>query len=170
MNPIKSMQFKMSVLKSTWIGYGLVNVIVNAAIYYFSNRSKGVVRLQDYTINIAITGVILSLICSGFVILTIAGMNKKGQIPEHSYDRRDHLIAHFLPKRTVLQLIAITAMITLHFTVFGTGLCAVCGFSSEIPVKAASLINGLLCGMMGMSNVYLMYVARLTSIKALSAV
>lgn len=166
MNPVKAMEFKKSVFKSTWIGYGLVNVIVNAAIFYFSNRAKGTVQLADYTINIAITGIILSLICSGFVMLTISAMNKKGQIPEHNYDRRDHIIAHFLPKNALLQLIVVIAIITVHFTVFGTGLCVVCGFATEIPVTVAAMINGVLCGLMGMSNVYLMYVARLTSIKA----
>lgn len=165
MDPVKSMEFKKGVFKSTWIGYGLVNVIVNAVVFYFSHRNESGVFRSAFTTNIIFTGVILSLICSSFVMLTLSVMNKKDQIGEHSYDRRDHLLIHFFPKNSVLQLIVVTILVTLHFTVFGTGLCVVLGYSESIPVLQAAIINGILCGLMGMSNVYLMYVARITSYK-----
>lgn len=169
MNPKQSMAFKKSILKSTWWGYGLINLILNAVIYYFSNQSSGTMPLANFMTNIAITGVILSLICSGFVLLTVAGMRKNGQIPEHNYDRTDHLLIHFFPKNAVLQLIVITILITVQFLLIGGGICVLCGFTQQVPVLPGAIINGILCGLMGMSNVYLMYVARLTSIKAMQA-
>lgn len=162
----KSMEFKLETLKSGIIGTGLTNAIFNGLAYYLMNRSHGPKMLLDFTIGAAATGFILSLICSGILFATIKAKAKKGKLPETTYDRNDHLLMFFFPRKAFPQLLAISAFVMVEFAVIASGVFGILGYSATgIPLMHGVILHGILCGGMGLTNVYLSWVCRLTSLK-----
>lgn len=158
------MEFKLHKLKSSLVACALTNAIANGGCYYLMNRSHAPKTLMEFVINAAATAFILSLLCSGIYFAEIGAKAKKGKLPETSYDRNDHLLVYFFPRKPAAQLFAIALYVTVVFIVISSGIYGLLGFNG-IPVVPGMILHGILAGGMGLTNVYLAWVCRLTSLK-----
>ncbi len=163
MSTQNNVAFKMSYLKSAFITCGSTNCIANGLCYYLFNRAADNKTAVGFVINAAVTAFVLSLICAAFAALSVAAKYKKGQIPSGIYSREDHLIIHFFPRGTKGQVFAAALVVTVVFTFVSGGTVVLCGFAQTgVPVVPGMIMHGILAGLMGVTNMYLMCAARVS--------
>lgn len=157
-------EFKLSYLKSTFLTCGLTNALANGGCYYLFNSHSGNKGALDFVINAAVTAFVLSLICAAFAALSVKAKYKKGEIPEKIYTRNGHLLMHFFPRGTTGQVFASAIVVTLLFTFISGGAVVVFGCAQAgVPLMQGVVMHGILAGLMGVTNMYLMCVARVST-------
>ena len=167
MNPTASLNFKLSLAKSALKTCFLTNFVCNGLAYYLLSRNT-VKTLSGFAFNALCTAFILSLICCPCAQLMANGMEKKGQLTAHTYDRNDHMLIHFFPKGRLGQTIAAAVLITIVFGTLECGVAVLAGFgaANEVPLIPGTIIHGFCAGLMGLANMYIGYVGRFTTLRA----
>lgn len=157
----ESSAFKLSYLRGCIVSCWLTNCIANGGCYYLFNHTAEPKTAVGFVINAAVTAFILSLICAGFAVLTVDAKYKKGLVPAGTCTRNNSLVAYLFPRGKVGQVLACAVVVTVLFTLLSGGVVVLCGFAeSGVPVLAGMCMHGILAGFMGLTNMYLMLLAR----------
>lgn len=159
----RAMEFKIEFLKSSIMSCWFTNCIANGGCYYLFNHTAGDKSAVGFVINAVVTAFVLSLICAACASLSVTAKYKRGNVPERAYERDGHLLIHFFPRGVKGQVFACAVVVTLLFAFISGGTVIICGFAGGVPVIPGMVMHGILAGCMGMTNMYLMCAARLSS-------
>ncbi len=167
MNRHESLAFKLSLAKSALKTCFVTNALANGICFYFLSHGEGR-AMADFGFNAMATAFILSLICFPCAQLMANGMDKRGELDAHTYDRDDHLLIHFFPKGRLAQTLIAAILITIVFGPLESGIAVIAGFAAGnlVPLVPGTIIHGVCAGLMGLANMYLGYVGRFTTLRA----
>ncbi len=140
-----SMTYEAYVKNKTYIGYGLINGIINAAIFYFSNMSKmgESVTFHDATVGMAINSVLLGMILTWCVVpLT------KQDIKNDKFEANKHFTqAQKLPQGAI----ALSVVLGIVCGVVGTAISALLFliFQSYLTNWTVMIVKCVVCAVVG---------------------
>ncbi|MEG1311672.1 MAG: hypothetical protein RR942_15965 [Romboutsia sp.] len=142
----KQLTLKSYMLEKCLIGYGIINGIINALIFYAMEKGHPDMMFETFDIlaDIGATTFILGIILMYCVVpLTKMDMNKKFTVPQNVNNK----IASMLPDKKILMALSI-GLITMVITV---AICAVISMILPLPlnVKQMGIFKGLACSVAG---------------------
>lgn len=145
--------FKNYIMTKCLIGYGIINGIINAIIFYFMERSHldDVFYFQDILIDIAFTTVLLGIILALIVVpMTI----KDARNQKFKVDKQENKIEKIIPDNKVLAYLFIgfvTCIVSVIVTAVVVGLFNLAPFN----VMQMMVFKGIICAIAGATAGYL---------------
>ena len=145
--------FKKYLLSKCLIGYGLINGIVNAIIFYFMERGHldKIFDGRDIITDFAFTTFSLGLILALIVIPMTAKDMEKG---EFKAENRTHTIEKYLPNHILLTSLVV-GLIACVISVILSALIVFVFKASPLNVIQMMIFKGIICSIAGLISVYL---------------
>lgn len=145
--------FKKYLLSKCLIGYGLINGIVNAIIFYFMERGHldKIFDGRDIITDFAFTTFSLGLILALIVIPMTAKDMEKG---EFKAENRTHKIEKYLPNHILLTSLVV-GLIACVISVILSALIVFVFKASPLNVIQMMIFKGIICSIAGAISGYL---------------
>lgn len=145
--------FKSYLLSKCLIGYGLVNGIINAIIFYFMERGHldKVFEAKDIISDFAFTTFLLGSLLALIVIPMIAKDMEKGKFKA---DNRVHKIEQFLPDH-ILLISLVVGLIACFISVALSAVIVYLFNASPLNVTQMMIFKGVICSIAGAISGYL---------------
>lgn len=145
--------FKKYLLSKCLIGYGLINGIVNAIIFYFMERGHldKIFDGRDIITDFAFTTFSLGLILALIVIPMTAKDMEKG---EFKAENRTHKIEKYLPNHILLTSLVV-GLIACVISVILSSLIVFVFKASPLNVIQMMIFKGIICSIAGAISGYL---------------
>ena len=145
--------FKKYLLSNCLIGYGLINGIVNAIIFYFMERGHldKIFDGRDIITDFAFTTFSLGLILALIVIPMTAKDMEKG---EFKAENRTHKIEKYLPNHILLTSLVV-GLIACVISVILSALIVFVFKASPLNVIQMMIFKGIICSIAGAISGYL---------------
>ena len=139
--------FKKYLLSKCLIGYGLINGIVNAIIFYFMERGHldKIFDGRDIITDFAFTTFSLGLILALIVIPMTAKDMEKG---EFKAENRTHKIEKYLPNHILLTSLVV-GLIACVISVILSALIVFVFKASPLNVIQMMIFKGIICSIAG---------------------
>lgn len=145
--------FNSYILSKCIIGYGLINGIINAIIFYFMERNhmEDVFTFNDILIDIAFTTILLGIILALIVVpMTI----KDAKNQKFNVDQSENKIEKLIPDNKVFAYLIIgivTCIVSVIITAIVVGLFNLAPFN----VMQMMVFKGIICAIAGATAGYL---------------
>ncbi|MGN1031850.1 MAG: hypothetical protein ACI4PU_00170 [Intestinibacter sp.] len=145
--------FKSYLLSKCLIGYGLVNGIINAIIFYFMERGHlgKLFEARDIITDFAFTTFSLGAILALIVIPLIAKDMEKGKFKA---DNRTHKIEKYLPEH-ILLIALVVGLIACFISVALSAIVVYLFKASPLNITQMMIFKGIICSIAGAISGYL---------------
>ncbi len=139
------MTYEAYVKNKTYIGYGLINGIINAVIFYFMNKGAmgSMVTFHDGMVDMALTSVLLGMILTWCVVPLTKADIKKGVFEADKHFTQ----AQKLPLNAFVLSLVLGVAIGLVGSALSALLILIC--QSFLTNWVLMVIKGIVCAVIG---------------------
>ncbi|MEG1447723.1 MAG: hypothetical protein RR048_00350 [Oscillospiraceae bacterium] len=145
---LKPPALKKFLVEKCFIGFGIINGIINGAIFYFINKNNSkALSFFEIGMDFLITAIILSFVVAFIAQANAKSFIKKSGFPEISYNKEDHLFIRFFPKNSFMKALVIAILCGI---IFAPLFCGV-GVMINIPTTLypVMILKGVACSFIG---------------------